>query len=347
MEHRADPLTVSAATDADADNGTATFSHTPRGGGYNGVAAASVVATEADDEIDDKTGKITVEPTALAIEEGGNKEYTVKLNSRPENTVEITVNISGDADFTTNVNSLVFTTANWNVEQTVTVQSAQDDDADDGTAIVNHSAASADEAFDGIPIDSVTLTELDDDTRGVTVAPTQLSVVEGNSVPYTMVLDTRPSGPVEVTVSVSGDTDISVNLQKLLFLPSNWNTAQTVLVSAAQDEDSDDGEATIEHSAVGGGYDLVEIQSVAVKENEFDARARLNEINSILFPEIVRAMSANALQAVKGRIEQLNLCASIPEWFGPEENSGVRQFLTPLEEWWGMRNLNSANTLTI
>ena len=40
-----------------------------------------------------------------------------------------------------------------------------------GTAMIAHTAASTDSGYNGITIDSLTATEEDDDTPGVTVAP--------------------------------------------------------------------------------------------------------------------------------------------------------------------------------
>ena len=42
----------------------------------------------------------------------------------------------------------------------------------------------------------------DDDERGVTVDPTSLTVEEGSNKPYTVVLDSKPTADVTVTVAV-------------------------------------------------------------------------------------------------------------------------------------------------
>jgi hypothetical protein len=50
---------------------------------------------------------------------------------------------------------------------------------------------------------------------------------------------------------------------------ADWNTAQTVTVSAAEDADAADDEATLVHTASGGGYDSVTADvSVTVTDNE-------------------------------------------------------------------------------
>ena len=112
---------------------------------------------------------------------------------------------------------------------------------------------------------------------GVTVTPTTLSVPEGSNAKYTVVLDTQPSANVTISVSFASgsDTDITVDKNSLTFTTDNWDTAQEVTVSAAEDDDATDGAATIEHTASGGGYNNVSASSVTATEadNDNDADA--------------------------------------------------------------------------
>ena len=72
---------------------------------------------------------------------------------------------------------------------------------------------------------------------GVTVSESALTVPEGSSLTYTIVLNTRPSAAVYVTVArnASGDADITATPFSLVFTTGNWNTAQEVTVAAAAD----------------------------------------------------------------------------------------------------------------
>ena len=116
----------------------------------------------------------------------------------------------------------------------------------------------------------VTLRITDDDTRGVTVTPTELPVNEGASTTYTVVLASRPSAPVIVTVTAPANPDVTVDRTELVFQPANWNTAQTVEVGAAHDTDADDEQATITHTVSGGDYagETVAAVDVRVKDDE-------------------------------------------------------------------------------
>ena len=79
--------------------------------------------------------------------------------------------------------TLTFTTADWNTAQTVTVAAAQDDDAVDDTAAIAHAVDAAQSAneYDNVNIAGVAVTVTDDDTAGVTVSETTLTITEGNS----------------------------------------------------------------------------------------------------------------------------------------------------------------------
>ena len=88
----------------------------------------------------------------------------------------------------------------------------------------------------------------DDDTAGVTIAPTSVTVAEGGSNTYTAKLDTKPSS--DVTVTVGGESgEVTVTGSPLTFTPSNWKTAQTVTVNAAADPDTTDDSATLTHAS--------------------------------------------------------------------------------------------------
>ena len=96
-----------------------------------------------------------------------------------------------------------------------------------------------------------------DQCDGVALSDTRPSVGEGSTADYTVRLSTEPSSTVTVTVSATGDSNITVdtntttggNQDTLTFTTQNWDTAQTVRLTAAQDTDAVDGTATLTHTA--------------------------------------------------------------------------------------------------
>ena len=111
---------------------------------------------------------------------------------------------------------------------------------------------------------ATTVTIEDDDTAGVTVSPATLTVAEGGSSSYTVVLTSKPSGTVTVTPSRTGSTDVTFSPSPLTFTPQNWSTAQTVTVQAAEDTDALNDTATLSHAVSGADYGTVTASSVAV-----------------------------------------------------------------------------------
>ena len=105
-------------------------------------------------------------------------------------------------------------------------------------------------------------------TRGVTVSATVLSVTEGSTGTYTVVLDSQPTANVTVTPSRTGSTDVTFSPATLTFTALNWNTVQPVTVTAAQDSDAVDDNATISHAVTGGDYVGETVESVVVRVND-------------------------------------------------------------------------------
>ena len=187
-------------------------------------------------------------------------------------TVSVAKQAGGDDDLSVDPTTLTFTTGNWSTAQTVTVSAADDVDGIDGAATFTHSASGAD--YGSVVIASVKATEDDNDPPGVTVNPEALPVTEGSTATYTAVLDTQPSADVTVSLSRSGDSDLTISTTALTFTTADWNTAQTVTVSAAEDDDAAAGTATITHTAAStdSGYNgiAITIASVTATENEND-----------------------------------------------------------------------------
>ncbi len=88
-------------------------------------------------------------------------------------------------------------------------------------------------------------------TPSVIASPASLSVPEGASRTTSFRLSQAPSGNVTVNLTKTGDADLAITPSTLLFTPGNWNVAQNVTVSAAQDADEANGTATVAAAATG------------------------------------------------------------------------------------------------
>ena len=258
----AQTVTVSAADDYDALQDTATVTHDPSGADYDSVSNADLPITVREN---DSLG-VTAWPRSLTVREGSSNTYTVQLNTQP--TGDVTVTISSDnPDVTVSSPSLTFTTTDWG-HQSVTVMAGRDGDAADDMATLTHDPSGAD--YDSVSNADLAVTVTDYDIPGVTVTPTWLPVNEGSTNTYTVVLDTLPSGDVSVAIS-SDNTDVTVSSPSLTFTTANWDTAQTVTVSAAPDADLDDDTATVTHEPSGADYNSVSNADLAVTVGDRDA----------------------------------------------------------------------------
>ncbi len=243
-------VTVSGVEDTDANNETVQLTHTATSTdpGYNGAAVTiSAVAVTVDD---DETAGVTVSPTTLAVDEAGSGTYTLALTKRP--TVPVTIMVSNpDATAVTlSATSLTFTTDNWNSVQTVTVSGVEDTDADHETVQLTHTATSTDADYaGGVTIDPVAVTLNDNDTPGVTVSTTTLTVHErGGTGMYTLRLNTPPTEAVTISVTHSNAAAATVSPTSLMFSATDWNTAKTITVTGVEDADTDDETVQLTHT---------------------------------------------------------------------------------------------------
>ena len=107
----------------------------------------------------------------------------------------------------------------------------------------------------------------DDDTRGITVSKTTLTIDEAddtsteakeNEGTYEVVLKSEPTGTVTVDITNPGPTVATVDPSSLTFTAANWETAQTVTVIAKDHTIDDTGNqktTTITHTVSANGTD--------------------------------------------------------------------------------------------
>ena len=251
---------------------------------YDALANQSVTVSITENDADG----VTISPTSLTVTEGDatGVNYTVVLTSEPAGDVKVRVSGHSGTDLTLTGpdadGDLTFTTANWGTAQTVTVKAAEDDDGvTDADVTLDHAISSTDDStYDALADQSVTVSITENDMVGVTIDPTELTVVEGDAtgVNYTVVLTSEPAGDVKVRVSGHSGTDLTLTGPDadgdLTFTTANWGTAQTVTVKAAEDDDGvTDADVTLDHaisSTDDTDYDALANQSVTVSITEND-----------------------------------------------------------------------------
>ena len=262
----------------------------------SGTTRSGLTVTDAALKImDDETGStgVTLSVNPTTVSEGAGRTtvaVTAALNeaARSRSTaVTVAVGKTGDSategtDYQT-VGNLTVTIPAESTSGTATFTLIPvDDDIDEGdegdeTITVSGTTRS------GLTVTDAELRITDDDMRGVTVTPTALTLTEGgdpNDVnTYTVVLKSEPTGPVSVTLTVTGDSDVTASTETLDFTTSNWDMPRTVTMSAAEDADTVADTATVVHTPSGADYAGVTAASVSVMVPDDDTASTAVTLN--------------------------------------------------------------------
>ena len=200
---------------------------------------------------------MTIEPTALSVVAGRSNEYAVALATQPTGDVTVTVSGHASTDVTLDKTTLTFTVDNWATAQTVTVSATQN--ASTAKVTLAHGVSGAD--YGSVTAEPVVVSVVGVAGQqptlqiGVSSSAQTLTVPEGGANSYTLVLGYRPPGDVTVGVTLPAGTDLTLNKTSLTFTVDNWDVAQTVAVTAAEDDDAvTDAGVTLTHTVSGGGY---------------------------------------------------------------------------------------------
>ena len=247
-----------------------------------------------DDEI-----AVTVEPTALTIGEGGSDLYRVSIGSQPTGgDVTVVVTVPSDTDVSAGPTTLTFTAGNWRWPQYVVVNTLSDDDAvADAPVTLTHAVSGG--GYGSVTASAVTVTITEENERGVDVSPTTLSLDEGESGVYSVVLRSQPTANVTVTITVPADAGATVDKTSLTFTSDNWDDAQEVEVSATEDDDASSPEPfTITHAVSGGDYASESADSVTVTVDDTTVPMLVFQGSDILTEGVKAAESAGTMAFV-------------------------------------------------
>ncbi len=105
----------------------------------------------------------------------------------------------------------------------------------------------------------------------ITVQPTTLEIPEGGTRSYDLRLSIAPRERVTVSISRTGDPDLTPQPTSVHFTPEDWRPWR-IDVSAREDADAVDGSATIRHEVRTDdtAYQGIRVASVAVYERDND-----------------------------------------------------------------------------
>ena len=234
---------------------------------------------------------------ATAVPEGdvaspdppNNMTFTVTLSAASGQAVTVPYTLGGTAtastDYTApNPRSVTIAAGQTQADVTIPVTGDEVDEANETITVTLGTPTNATvSTAEGAGVATGTIT--DDDTRGISVTPTELTVAEADNpstaatredqATYKVVLTSQPTGAVTVNLK-SGDESVArIDTAGLVFNTTNWNMERTVTVTAQPDAIDNTGnmrKVDISHtvSATGTDYTGETAESVAVTITDDD-----------------------------------------------------------------------------
>ena len=244
-------VTVTGVNDKVADGmQTYTVSVNPKDDGADPNYAILLDTDVSVWNTDDDSAGITVMAASglQTSEDGKSVTFTVALNSQPTMDVSIDLTSSDPTEGTVNPAKLVFTKDNYAAPQVVTVKGVNDDmqDGSQPYRIITAPAVSNDPGYANMDASNVDLQNIDDDSAGIRVNPTNQTLVtseSGGTATFTVVLNSQPASGTEVNIPVSSNNtkEGTVSTGNLRFTTDNWRAPQTVTVKGVDDDSTADG----------------------------------------------------------------------------------------------------------
>ena len=285
-------VTVGAAQESNSKDDTVAVTLTASGGGFDNVTRQIDVTSN------DSTGEFVftgLSSGRLAVTEGASGKFTVALSTKPHHfpptdlsgpegggpeggatglenywfhRVIVGLSNSDSSKVTVSPASLSFDARNYATPQEVTVSAGTDVDTSNETVTVTLTDTRGAANDYQSTTQRVTI-DVTDDNKRVDLSKNAVSLDEGGSDTFTAQLGGRPNGSVTVALSSNND-DVSTDETSLTFTQTNWNQAQTITVSAAQDGDAIDDEAIVLATPSGADFAGVAAAQVAVAVAEDD-----------------------------------------------------------------------------
>eukprot|EP00944_MAST-04C_sp_MAST-4C-sp1_P003651 g3651.t1 len=191
------------------------------------------------------------------------------INCRLEPTAEVQLAIASSvSQCSVEPDIVAFSASNYSLGKTITI-ALTDNSVDEGSNAhafickVFHNATSVDEYYKNISSTSFSITGINNDYADVKLQLSEpgtsaykmkvlgtLNVVEGNSVTYSIVLDSMPTENVTIKTlmeSTKNNSWFSVNVTPavITFMPSTWNVNKMINVSVLEDKYVSDPEIFI------------------------------------------------------------------------------------------------------
>ena len=220
-------------------------------------------------------GEIVLSRTTMSLNQSQSDTFTVKLDRQPSSNQ--TVRISAGGNVNVSPNSLTFTPANWNIEQTVIVSGVT---VGSTTITVSSNGVSSKTISVAIASSTVAYGE-------ITISKASTTVRRGSTTTFTVKLNSAPSANQTINIS-STNGAVTTSSSSLTFTTSNWSTPQTVTLRGASV-----GGATITLTSSG-----VNTKQVAVSVVDYATDGSAGSISSSINITKVNGVTVDTIKGV-------------------------------------------------
>ena len=250
---------------------------------YNGVTVQPLAISVQDNELINEGLRIVQSGGDTWVQEGGKTDsFDVMLTAPPQAGATVTVNMTVGTQVTLSTSALNFTSATWNVPQTVTVTAANDGvteaaGAANDTIVFTTSSIAAN--YNGLTAPPITANVIDNNDgassygvliteSGAGTTVTESSATSGGDLDtYTIVLTKQPSATVTVTITCNAQVQVNTTgttyatsttrtFSTSTSVAGGWNMPQTITLRGVSDSTAEGTQTgTVTHTvATAGGY---------------------------------------------------------------------------------------------
>ena len=268
--YEAQTVVLTAFEDVNLSNGTIVFDLfviDEASSAYELTSASLTIEVVDDDLLTIVLATATISASAIILE-GTSASFTVHLSAQPDADVSVDVAIQLDGYVSAvlvdsagmAVSQLRFSTVNWQLGQTLTIESLADDDSIDGRITFIATASSAVYGFGDAATETFTLWLEDDDEADITLTLLSATTIYENGEQIVGGVGVRNMATHSVIVSLTAQplfdveivldspmltgmanrqfTDLAGSpINRLNFSSANWHIGQTVLFGALSDDD--------------------------------------------------------------------------------------------------------------
>ena len=212
---------------------------------FASLSTASLATVTASVQDDDIAGFVfSANGASQTTEAGGTDQICVALTAAPLASVTVPLSSSDTSEGTLSGTEFIIAPEDWDAATNCITVTGQNDDLIDGNiaySVLTGDPTSADPAWDALGEADTTnpsLTNLDDDSAGITISESNLVITEGGATDtFHVSLQSQPASGQEVHIAVtsSNTNQLTAAPTALTFTSSDWASPQTVTVTAVDD----------------------------------------------------------------------------------------------------------------